>query len=100
MSAASATPVRFRKSEALMDFEIPDFFRRNFNKGQKPMTSSTPRKRRADAYVARVSISILLDPSDGDSYSKAVKAIDGLAATLPAGTKIEFTSRSLGKIEA
>lgn len=59
-----------------------------------------PKKKRADAYLVRATISLPLDMSDAESLAKAIKAVDGLAAHLPAGTQIEFASRTLGKIEA
>lgn len=63
-----------------------------------PAPAKPPKTKRKDAYIARVTISIPLDPLDRDAYNKAVDAIDGLAAELPTAATVEFTHRGLGKI--
>ena len=57
-----------------------------------------PKTKRQDAYIARVTISIVIDPADANSYGAAVIALDKLESLLPAGTVVAFSSRSLGKL--
>lgn len=58
-----------------------------------------PKQKRQDCYQARATISIPIS-SDPQSYAKAVEAVDGLLAELPAGSRMEFVARGLGKIAA
>lgn len=63
-----------------------------------PDPTKAPKKKRKDAYICRITVSIPLNLDDSTAYSKAVEAVDGLLPELPAGSKIEFASRGLGKI--
>lgn len=82
--------------------DIPDFLNRNLKDTamtHAPSPAPTPKKkRRTDALIVRVTISVPLNMSDADSLYKATNAIDGLASTLPEGTKIDFASKGLGKM--
>lgn len=85
-------------------FEIPAFLRRN---KETTMTAAptlalapikAPKKKRKDAYICRITVSIPLNLDDSTAYATAVGAVDGILAELPTGSKIEFASRGLGKI--
>lgn len=79
--------------------ELPAFLNRM--KG-KDMTTPAPVKakktKRQDAYTARITVQIPLSPTDPNSYGNAVIAMDKLEASLPAGSKVVFVARGLGKI--
>jgi hypothetical protein len=75
----------------------PDFLNRLKPNGDT-MTAPAPKKKRQDAMIARATISIMLDMSDAETLAKAVKALDGLEKSLPTGSKVEYTSRGLGKV--
>lgn len=99
-------------------FEIPDFLRRTipplklchptsvtttiYNRKGNTMNTHTPakapKKKRQDAYVVRATIQIILNPKDPNSYSTAVIAMDKLEEHLPAGSKVTFSARGLGKV--
>jgi len=64
----------------------------------EPITTAAKKKRRTDALVVRMTVSIPLQMSDADSLYKATKAIDGIEAALPEGSKIEFAAKGLGKM--
>lgn len=62
-----------------------------------PAPVKAPKKKRQDAYVARLTISIPLDMTSADSLAGAIKAVQGIKDAMPAGALVEI-SGSLGKI--
>lgn len=64
---------------------------------QLPASVKATKKRRTDAYVARLTISIPLDMANADSLAAAIKSVAAIEATLPAGSAVQL-SGSLSKI--
>lgn len=62
-----------------------------------PATAKEPKKKRADAYIARLTIAVPLDMSNADSLAHAIGAVKAIEATLPAGSTVEIAG-SLGKV--
>jgi hypothetical protein len=52
------------------------------------------------AYIAVIDIAIPVDMADAASVAAAIKAADSIEASLPAESKVEFTSRGFGKMAA
>lgn len=66
---------------------------------QEPATDKPKRTRRKDAYVAILTVKIPLDMTNADSLANAIKAIQGIEATLPAGSTVDgFGNAKLGKL--
>lgn len=64
------------------------------------MTTTAPAKpkvKRRDALVGRLTISIPLTTNKPESYAEAVKALEGIQATMPEGTAVVIQT-SLGKV--
>lgn len=61
------------------------------------VTPNTTKKKRADCYVARVTIKIPLDMSNSESLALAIKAVEGIKAAMPAGSVVEVAG-TLGKV--
>lgn len=57
-----------------------------------------PKKRRAEAYVARLAVSIPLDMKDADTLAQAIAAVAKLKDVLPPGSVVEAISASFGKM--
>lgn len=55
------------------------------------------RQRRSDCYTATIKVRIPLDMANADSLSDAIRAAQGIEATLPAGSICEITG-TLGKM--
>lgn len=49
-----------------------------------------PRKRRSDAYVARITITIPIDLSKPEVLTEAQKAVVGIEKTMPAGATVKI----------
>lgn len=82
--------------------EIPSFLCRTPQKentmtAPAPAPEPTARKRRTDAYVARITAKIPLDMTNGQSLVDAMDAVKGLSAHLPAGTVLDV-SAGMGKL--
>lgn len=62
-----------------------------------PEAPKQPKTKRRDAYVARINITIPLDMANADTLSEAIKAVNAIEATLPAGSTCEVFG-TLGKV--
>lgn len=63
-----------------------------------PAPAKATKKKRQDALIARMTVSIPLNMDNPNSFSDATAAVDGIKDKLPAGATVEFTSKGLGKI--
>lgn len=62
-----------------------------------PPPAPKTKQKRKDAYMATVKIGIPLDMANADSLANAIKAVEGLKASLPANATFDLEAR-LGKI--
>lgn len=62
-----------------------------------PLPIPATKKKRQDAYIARVVVRIPLDMSNAESLALAIKAVEGIKTAMPAGTSVEIAG-TLGKV--
>lgn len=62
-----------------------------------PAPEPTARRRRTDAYVARITARIPLDMTNGQSLVDAMDAVKAIKDHLPAGTVVEVAA-GMGKL--
>jgi len=62
------------------------------------LPAKSAKKRRAEAYVARLTVSIPLDMKDADTLAQAITAVAKIKDTLPPGSVVETISASFGKM--
>lgn len=62
-----------------------------------PTPTPKPAKRRKDAYIARATITIPIDTLNAESLATAIKSVQAIQATLPAGSNVDV-SATLGKV--
>lgn len=85
--------------------EIPSFLLRNQPRDTTmtapatvtPLPVPAAKKKRADCYVARVTIKIPLDMSNSESLALAIKAVEGIKTAMPAGSVVDVAG-TLGKV--
>lgn len=62
--------------------------------------AKSPKKKRQDAYVCRLTIQIPVSLTDADSVPEATLAIKEIQAKLPAGAVVEIVATAFGKMPA
>lgn len=62
-----------------------------------PAPPKAQKQKRHDCLTARVTIQIPLATDKPESFADAVKAVEGIRATMPEGTKVSIAT-GLGKI--
>lgn len=64
----------------------------------EPATTAAPaRRKRAAAYVARITVTVPIDMTDAETLARAIEAVKGLGKHLPAGASVKIDA-TVGKV--